>query len=38
MILYHLSPRRGWMNDPNGLIQFRGTCPPPPFPAFSPAG
>ncbi|MDR1970636.1 MAG: glycoside hydrolase family 32 protein [Treponema sp.] len=23
--VYHLSPRQGWMNDPNGLIQFRGT-------------
>ncbi|MDR3173803.1 MAG: glycoside hydrolase family 32 protein [Treponema sp.] len=23
--VYHLSPRQGWMNDPNGLIQFRGS-------------
>ncbi|MDR2631661.1 MAG: glycoside hydrolase family 32 protein [Spirochaetaceae bacterium] len=22
--VYHISPPSGWMNDPNGLIQFRG--------------
>jgi beta-fructofuranosidase len=24
-LVYHLSPKQGWMNDPNGLIQFRGS-------------
>jgi beta-fructofuranosidase len=23
--VYHLSPGQGWMNDPNGLIQFQGS-------------
>ncbi|MFF0341538.1 glycoside hydrolase family 32 protein [Kribbella sp. NPDC004875] len=22
---FHFSPRRGWMNDPNGLLYYRGT-------------
>ncbi|MGW1345122.1 glycoside hydrolase family 32 protein [Kribbella sp. NPDC002412] len=22
---FHFSPRRGWMNDPNGLLHYRGT-------------
>ena len=21
---YHLAPRTGWMNDPNGVVYFRG--------------
>ena len=23
---FHLAPRQGWLNDPNGLCQFHGTC------------
>ena len=21
---FHIEPRQGWLNDPNGLCQFRG--------------